>query len=256
MKELDNLEPGAEYYVRLTGIIKGKGNKKTPSVETSFFTDIDTIREFDAVEIDSEELKLTWRRPFAEVTHYTLYVASIGENDNHGKYNKIDAVASPGGTETYKLGNLKPASRYTLELTPFFETRSCLIENDRPRCSSGTKYFNTKLEKPAKLDIEILTPNYVVITWPYVPAATHYTVTVAKQNGTHPRSADVYPSHEYTGICKRFAKSTTTGPDRLCYEGRIDESIKYTFRVQGTVRNISLVFLITIPTTLKLCEVS
>ena len=238
LKELDNLKPGEEYLVRLTGVIRGDGNKTTPSVETSFFTDIDRIRDFDADEIGSDFFNLKWRRPRADVTHYMLYVDSVGEKDYNGKHIKIEATVSPGTEQKYKLRDLKPASRYTLELTPYFETRSCAVENEHPRCSSGQEYFNTNLEKPEKLNVEILTPNYAVITWAPVASATHYAVTVVKENSTHSRSSDIFPSTSgipSTPICKRFVAQED---DKLCFETRLEHSNKYTFRIQGIIKNL------------------
>ena len=142
---------------------------QTPAATIEFQTDLDVILDFnvpkDGVETDSIEVR--WRRPVANLTHYLLEV----EDASQDAYNQKGPVEIEKTATSYTVENLDPATKYRIILKPYKGSVTC------EKCFGITKPVRTKIPEPQNVKFEVLTPNYIALTWDSVASASYYVVS-------------------------------------------------------------------------------
>ena len=175
-----------------------------------------------------------------KITRYNLRVTRTQDGVDRSDTKTID-----GAVEHYILEGLQPAQRYVLRITPFMEDKSCKVEptENRPICSSNELTVHTQISAPENLKIEIITPNYAVLTWTPVEDATRYEVRLGEQGSGQTDLGVISDTSIHanwdSGPNKMCNKYKSEQDDIICFEtNQIEPGIQYTFRVQA-LRQVS-----------------
>ncbi|XP_060763360.1 tenascin isoform X2 [Neoarius graeffei] len=103
--EMTSLYPGTEYTVKVYAV---RESAKSAATSTQFTTDVDSPKDLEASNIQTESTMLTWKAPRAQITGYILTYESAD-----GSVREV--VLSPTST-SYNMNQLTASTEYTVRL--------------------------------------------------------------------------------------------------------------------------------------------
>ncbi|XP_055498026.1 tenascin-R [Leucoraja erinacea] len=156
---LQNLRPGTQYQVSVTGVQEHRQSQPAIAV---FTTEIDAPKNLRVVAQGFSKLDLEWDTSQADIDKYRVVYSTLAG----GQYHEMIVPKSTGPSSKITLTDLLPSTEYGIGISAVKETKQSV---------PITMNTRTALDPPQDISFSNISPDSVTITWRKPSAAfDHY----------------------------------------------------------------------------------